>query len=176
MKANSVIKKAKRLLIQSKIDINSMNINKNCSIDLEKIAEHLGITILNATFPTDKISGVFFNKDGRLYIGVNKDHSKTRRRFTIAHELGHYMLHANEKLHLDDSSKFRETPDTFYRAEDITNKNETQANHFAAELLMPEELIEHCISDGIISTVALAAKFNVSEQAMTYRLVYLGYL
>jgi Zn-dependent peptidase ImmA (M78 family) len=62
------------------------------------------------------------------------------------------------------------------RAEIVDNPTEREANYFAAELLMPGELIEICIQANIKSTQELAARFKVSEQAMTFRLINLGYL
>ncbi len=172
--SSSAIKKAKKLLVRAGIDLGSMDVTKDCSIDVNKIAQVLNIAVVQHPFAKE-VSGVFFKKDGDMFIGVNSKHSETRSRFTVAHEIGHYILHASEALHYDDHTKLP-IEFAFFRSENVTNEDEREANHFAAELLMPEELIERCVEAGIRSTIALAERFKVSDQAMTYRLVNLGYL
>jgi Zn-dependent peptidase ImmA (M78 family) len=175
MKASSTaVKQAKRLLAQAGINFETMDVTKDCSIDVEKVATKLKIKIVLHLFEKN-ISGVFFKKDGNLFIGVNETHGEKRNRFTIAHEIGHYLLHSSDALHYDDQTKLP-LAEAYFRAENVDNPNEREANHFAAELLMPGELIERCIQANIKSTRELAVRFKVSEQAMTYRLINLGYL
>mgnify|MGYP001593276259 CR=1 FL=1 len=173
--STTATKKAKKLLAQAGVNLDSLDVSGGCSIDVNKIAEDvLKITVVPHPF-TNEISGVFFKKDGKLFIGVNSTHNDKRNRFTIAHEIGHYLLHAGEALHYDDSSKLPLVA-AYFRSDNVANEVEREANHFAAELLMPAELIAKCVEANIKSTTALAERFNVSEQAMTYRLVNLGYL
>ena len=92
------------------------------------------------------------------------------------HELGHYLLHEGEQVHLDTS------PDSFTIKGE--NNDEREANLFAAELLMPAELLrEELESVGDIELLGsseflekLAKKYKVSVQALTFRLAYLGYI
>lgn len=167
------VKQAKKLLTQC--NLNPQNIEKNntedWSIDLRKIAKKLGIKIVRHPF-SENLSGVFFKKDNKLFLGVNSDHHEHRRRFTIAHEIGHYVLHSGEILHYDTD----ELEKIFLRSDDISSPEEIEANHFAAELLMPEELILKCIEDDERSIKVLAERFNVSEGAMRYRLTNLRLL
>lgn len=136
---------------------------------LEQVAEELKITIVPYPFP-EGIFGVFFKKDGKLLLGVNEKEAENRRRFTIAHEIGHYVLHPSSLLHYD-------RPDVVhFRAKNILGPEEREANYFAAELFMPEELLRKCIVVGIDSGPELAERFKVSVEAMGYRLANLGFI
>lgn len=169
--------RARNLL--SKCGINFENINvkkeKDCSIDVKAIAAKLDIKVIEHPF-SENISGVFFRTDDELFLGVNKAHSPHRQRFTIAHEIGHYLLHAGEKIHYDVVKEPQKSDQTFYRADSISGECEREANQFAAELLMPKVLVVKCIENGMLVISDLAERFNVSVDAMRYRLINLGYL
>lgn len=137
-------------------------------IDVIGIANAHGIKVYRANFNSkinDDIFG-FIEKDGdTVAIYVNAQNSPTRRRFTIAHELGHFFLHheGNEELEYLD---LRSTKST---------KEEVEANKFAAELLIPEAELREEYDRLLFPTIdALAKTFNVSRQAMKYRLSNLG--
>ena len=167
------VKQAKRLLSQMNFDPDSYDLTRSngCVIDVEAIAKRLNISLIPSELP-DEVSGVFFRKNGELFLGFNQNHNEHRQRFTIAHEIGHYKLHATENLHYDKN----EIDTVYFRANDVSNLEEIEANHFAAELLMPELLIDRCIGSRITVIDDLAQMFNVSEPAMRYRLINLGYL
>ena len=117
--------------------------------------------------------------DGSGVIGVNSSHSVTRQRFTIAHEIGHFLLHTDEDVHIDEKRPIGRRDDLSGQAVDAC---EIEANQFAAELLMPESLVrefvrnlgsnhpETSVEDAIEE---LARTFRVSQLAMTYRLTNL---
>jgi Zn-dependent peptidase ImmA (M78 family) len=167
------VKQAKKLLSQFdfKADTYSCDKNHGCEVNVEAIASKLKIKVVRDQL-SDNISGVFIKKDSNLVLGVNSNHSITRQRFTIAHEIGHYLLHSNETLHLD---KDKNDSEIFFRS-DVSSLNEVEANHFAAELLMPQELVQRCIDHDITSIFQLSNLFNVSEDAIKYRLINLGFL
>jgi len=118
------------------------------------------------------VSAILLKEKGKAMIAVNNKHPEVRQRFSIAHELGHLMMHGNnEHLNVEKSIQ----PRLFTRAEGVQGQNEREANEFAAELLMPEELVKKDYSkyidkkeDNIISF--LSNKYNVSEIAMQFRL------
>lgn len=149
-------------------------------VNLEKICQIFNIDV-EPIDADDNLSGFFAIGDNqRKIIGYNKSHNENRRRFTIAHELGHFQLHhkPGQRLFVDHSKKF-------FRNEASTTgeiKYEREANAFAAALLMPVSLLENEIKnfgeDGDFNKYIkrLAAKFRVSEQSMNYRLINLGML
>ncbi len=166
--------KAKKLLQQSRFNVDKIDVeNNDLSIKVEEIADSLRIKIIRHSF-SDDVSGVFFKKSDQLYLGVNERHHSHRQRFTIAHEIGHYILHSGEILHYDVNKHDLER--VYFRADNISDLSEIEANHFAAELLMPEDLIYKCINHGIQKIKDLADKLDVSEDAVRYRLTNLGLL
>jgi IrrE N-terminal-like domain len=98
---------------------------------------------------------------GGFVIFVNEDHHIHRQRFTVAHEIGHFMLHR-------DRAEEGIQDDEFYRA--LAGPLETQANQFAADLLMPWPLLKRLQDGGTTTVDDLARALAVSKQAMAYRL------
>lgn len=144
--------------------------------DVEKFAKWLKIELLPKELDDD-VAGLFVRIDGKPIISFNKNHkNKERKRFTIAHELGHFFLHSNKNIFVDKNPKvmFRNTASS--SGEQL---QEREANHFAAALLMPKKLIKDEIDKipyDIMNPVKyLSEQFKVSEQAMTFRLANLGY-
>jgi Zn-dependent peptidase ImmA (M78 family) len=154
-------------------------------VNVESIAEYLDIDLIKYRLQ-DEISGVLYldtNRRGK--IGINKDHHKVRQRFTIAHEIGHYELfHSREdSIFIDQPKKHMSMK--FYRDGRSSTGDywqEREANAFAASLLMPDFLVEKIIQNCDLDLSAedslkeLADKFEVSSQAMAYRLSNLGFL
>lgn len=147
-------------------------------VDPEETAEEWGISIIRHRLPVAQ-SGMLAVKNGKAVIVVNSRHHPRRQRFSIAHELGHFM-------DWEDSGNDRSV-EVFHRQEGVGvgTRQEARANRFAAELLMPEELVVtefesgkerdvYQVSDAEIQR--LARHFNVSVAAMTYRLINLGLL
>jgi Zn-dependent peptidase ImmA (M78 family) len=150
-------------------------------VKIEDIAKQRGLRVMPYAFDED-ISGVLVIEDGQGTIGYNQSESRVRRRFTIAHELGHYELH-KEKSKLFMDKGFRAI---FHRKNtgitEDTKKMEEEANAFAASILMPDHLlikelekIEFDLSseDDIKN---LAKIFDVSSTAMYYRIRNSGLL
>lgn len=164
-------RKAKVLLRDAKIRL--------APVPVEKLAGLCGAVIHYEPFD-GQVSGMLQRfPNGVAVIGVNPSHPVTRQRFTIAHELGHLLLHKEERLHVDEESPIR------FRNEEsslATKDSEIEANQFAAELLMPANLLATEIKnltknlEAEQAVLELAARFNVSEQAMTLRLTRLGVL
>ena len=106
-------------------------------IDVEKLAKQAGASIHYENFDDD-VSGVLIRNEGGSAIGVNTSHSRVRRRFTIAHELGHLLLHDGVPIRVDKSFRVNWRKSTSPKPRDI---EEIEANAFAATLLMPEMMI-----------------------------------
>ncbi len=131
------------------------------------IANQMGIQVRKAKRWPDSVSGLIRKEaptDSRFThtIWTNSGHALTRRRFTIAHEIAHFVLHRHL---IGDGIQ----DDALYRSE-LSNTLEWQANHFAAEILMPWHLIDRAMNEGVTSIAGLAEKFKVSESAMHVRL------
>jgi len=146
-------------------------------VPVEKIARGLGAAI--ELRPLDEeLSGVIFIKDGTPIIGVNSLHHENRRRFTIAHEIGHLILHGDRLqgvVHVDKTFPVLRRDQESASGIDLI---EIEANAFAAELLMPTASLELEFAtpldiDDEDRLSRLAKQFKVSTSAMRYRL--LGY-
>jgi Zn-dependent peptidase ImmA (M78 family) len=142
-------------------------------VRVEELAEHLGIEIRREEFPDD-ISGALFRGEGRALIAINRSHHSNRQRFTIAHELGHYLLHPDSPANYDAKHQVG----VHFRGKTRNGEwdsKEIEANRFAAELLMPRRMILAAMDDirGDLDASGLAHLFEVSEEAMTYRLAEL---
>jgi Zn-dependent peptidase ImmA (M78 family) len=146
-------------------------------VPLEKIARGLGAEIRYESLAGDLSGALYRSQNGAPVIGVNDWHAEVRQRFTIAHELGHLQLH-RETLFVDGVLKRNAESSMAISAREI------EANAFAAELLMPRGLLVEQLearlptgrpADPKRVVRQLAGLFEVSEQAMQYRLVNLGF-
>ncbi len=133
-------------------------------------------TVGNITLREGRPAEVWINPLENSYV--------PRRRFTLAHEIGHFCMHGSTDRH-----EFIDDKNTMNRSESYWNRYESEANRFAATLLMPKELLE-TIGRKIIDTYkaehgvakmplarfvnSMAARFGVSSPAMEYRLKSLG--
>lgn len=95
-------------------------------------------------------------------IVVNGGSDDRRRRFTIAHEIGHFVLHPG-----------LQRPERGGRVNEAGRLREREADAFAAELLMPEYLVRQAVLEQGADAARLAERFEVSRQAMQTRLRWL---
>jgi Zn-dependent peptidase ImmA (M78 family) len=146
-------------------------------VDVDAIAKRLGVPIYTRPLPKD-ISGFLHRNESAALIAVNSKQAKTRQRFTIAHELGHLILnHKPNQVHVDRNY------DILFRANAVSaDPEETQANFFAAALLMPYEFLKQDLQpfqnngsfeDSVLEQ--LRERYGVSMQALIIRLNSLGY-
>lgn len=140
-------------------------------VDVEAVARALGIEI-NYAHLGSEISGMIERKKGGSYlISINQNDPKTRQRFTLAHELGHFIYHKDKMGDgIDDDRMYRSTNVGKYHNTNIGQREESQANRFAANLLMPWDLINKLQDSGVNSCDAMAERLGVSKQAMCIRL------
>jgi Zn-dependent peptidase ImmA (M78 family) len=151
---------------------------------MDELAEKLGVETFKAGFEDNRVSGWIERRpDNSFQIVVNKNHPLKRRRFTLAHELAHFILHEH-KIGKD-------VVDTILYRSDLSDYLEHEANRTAADLLMPANLLEQDILDewqqkgGYDKTITkegpdtkslntliakLAKKYNVSKAAMQIRI------
>ncbi|MBN8853025.1 MAG: hypothetical protein BGO55_14165 [Sphingobacteriales bacterium 50-39] len=150
-------------------------------IKVEEIAKMRGLKVL--PYPLEnEVSGILVIEGQLGTIGYNQHESRVRRRFTIAHELGHFELHRDQsQLFVDKTFKvmFRSTAPSI---ESSNLRLEREANAFAASLLMPDDLVNAEIENMEFdlgseeSIKELAKRFDVSTTAMYYRMTNLGKL
>jgi Zn-dependent peptidase ImmA (M78 family) len=139
---------------------------KVAPVEVIGLANSLGVKVYYTDWPSD-VSGRI-QKDAKLggasgyAILVNKNHHENRRRFTVAHEIAHFVLHRHE---IGDGV----FDDALYRS-GLSQKIEIEANKLAADILMPWPLINEAFGKGINTIDALAARFAVSKSAMSIRL------
>ncbi len=103
----------------------------------------------------------------RREVLIDAGEGPLRRRFTIAHEVGHFLLHASLP---DADSVYCRTAEVQKRTERPADPREREANRFAAELLMPEEAVRDWVLRVGPDGAALAERFGVSGLAMGWRL------
>lgn len=140
------------------IDLNEKDIayklihrfNTNCPYT---IAEYLNITVKFS--PLGSINGYYTTAYNNKFININSEISEHRQRFTMAHELGHAMLHPTAN-----------TPFLTEKTLFSVSKFERQANKFAVYLLIPDsELTQYeDISFEQVSTI-----FGVPEKLLDLR-------
>ena len=178
-------KEAQALLKRAEIDV--------LPVPLEQIARCLNVQVRYAAFD-DGLSGLIYREetdDGEeiaTVIGINSAHPPRRRRFSLAHEIGHLVMGHLKKaefqtLHID--RKFACLPRNGRSAQG-TNALEIEANGFAAALLMPAKQLREDFKKFKADSIecfdyeddelasALAKRYNVSLQAMIIRLIRLG--
>lgn len=155
-------------------------------VPVEEVAETCGASV-RYEHSRGEVSGALYRRGKAPIIGVNARHSKTRQRFTIAHEIGHLRLHDDE-IHIDrrypvelPGNSARKAPRFFRKQHSCraTDPKEVEANRFAAALLMPIRFLKKSVR-GLEAPLIeaditrLAGEYKVSVQAMTFRLANLG--
>jgi Zn-dependent peptidase ImmA (M78 family) len=136
-------------------------------VPVKEIAEALGARVRYAPYEGE-LAGMLVRREGHILLGVNSLHHPNRQRFTLAHECGHLCLHRKD-VHIDRS--FRNSLSSL-----AIDPDEIEANRFAAELLMPYEMIKKDLLAYDIDVEnekdiqELAKRYQVSVQAMTHRI------
>lgn len=142
---------------------------KTLPVDVFALPKKLGIE-LNLACLGNTVSGMIEKSGEAFTLTVNEQDPETRQRFTIAHELGHYMLHRHLIGDgLDDDRVYRSTDVGKYHNTRVGLKQEREANRFAANLLMPREAANDHYKKGA-SIESIAEEFGVSKHTMSIRL------
>lgn len=144
-------------------------------IPVDALAESIGARLRYSPFDGE-LAGMLIRGDDEIVIGVNSLHHINRQRFTIAHECGHLLLHKGKDVHIDRSFRVNRRDEVSSQAID---PEEIEANRFAAELLMPYQMVMNDLVEYDIDIEDeeelkdLADKYQVSLQAMTHRVTNL---
>ncbi|NBC23473.1 MAG: ImmA/IrrE family metallo-endopeptidase [Gammaproteobacteria bacterium] len=140
---------------------------RRAPVKVVPIAREFGLAVYRDSTMEDDVSGMILPDPIRggpsgLSIYVNDAHPVERRRFTIAHAIGHFVLHPDL---IEDGV----VDDHLYDSR-LGSVMERQANAFAADVLMPEHLLRAAFDAGIRDPEALARRFEVSTVSMHWRL------
>lgn len=131
-------------------------------IRLPDLARVLGLSVKASTLEAG-ISGEIRPSGNGYVIRINRHDPLRRQRFTVAHEIAHFLLHR-------DAIGQGISDDVLYRS-GLSDQREQQANRLAADILMPDDLLvearEAAEEKGVGDVVLyLAEVFGVSEAAM----------
>jgi hypothetical protein len=158
----------------------------SAGLQIQGLATRLGLRVDEEDLPIE-VSAVLIRSPkcgsaSGYRIAVNRNHSLERRRLSIAHEIGHFVLHRNdpEFSAVEESEDysvvlplFSEIGNSFrseWWAAPQNPRLEREANHFAACLLMPAHLIKRSVNYRLRAPANLAREFVVSLPAMQVRL------
>jgi Zn-dependent peptidase ImmA (M78 family) len=146
-------------------------------VDIIKIATELGIDVYGVEDKIEDAEIVYDENTGKFSINVNNSQVFTRQRFSVAHELAHYILHKDD-IKEEKAIARHDKSDIGY------DNREKEADDLAAELLLPEEALNDYISQLKIdksslineSTVRdISSKFKLSLTMVIVRLRKLGF-
>jgi hypothetical protein len=142
---------------------------RTAPVDVKGIASALGLAVWESSKLDQNVSGKLLRDpinggSAGFSIIVNSNDPLVRKRFTVAHEIAHFILHRQMiGAELVDNALFRSSG--------LTTTEEAQANRLAADILMPRHLLEEIAPPPFDKSFTfLANKFQVSEQAMQIRL------
>lgn len=153
-----------------------INESTSLPINISDIIEKENINVEYRNL-SDGLSGLLIIQGNSKLIGVETTHPAVRKRFTLAHELGHFILHNEVSNLFVDVQLFKRKSDGYSSREE---RMEREANDFAANILMPDFFVKREVNrlnkdlhdDENINK--LAGIFEVSSVSMTYRLINLG--
>lgn len=139
-----------------------------------QFATEIGVKVFITDKAPDAMCGAISKHEDGYHIVLNGNHSETRMRFTLAHELGHYF---NDKQYLTDAGEIKDeskqSKKWLFRQEDTPRdpamaRMDVLANRLAAELLMPSEVFVQKWEE-YRTPEDVAEFFNVSPDAARVR-------
>lgn len=162
-------------------DLLEKNGVKSAPVPVERIAESLGARLVYEPSHEgeEEVYGMLYRDEGQPVIGVNSTNHIHRQRFTIAHEIGHLLCHEG-KMYVDSPIiRYRDSKSGL-----AIDKEEIEANGFAAELLIPKNLLNKSLktidrkkmTDPKKIIEHLSKEYKVSAQTVEFRLKNLGIL
>jgi len=125
---------------------------KKVPVVLNDIVSALQIPVKSVDI--EDTEGFVMNHRGREpYIVYNKNHPRNRQRFTVAHEIGHIVLHSADSANKEDQPS--------------QNEQEREANAFANALLVPREHLKKFLKNKDKSLTDICKKYEVSREVAT---------
>lgn len=147
--------------------VNLSDLEGRFPVPVGEICERIGLNVEFCNLPNGQAGKLVGNT-----IQVNDNYAGTRNLFTIAHEIGHYIINKNTNQP-NDKNSFNDKRQ--YSKEELAE--ERRANEFAAELLMPTEIFTEKFlkfKKGDFKYTKLSQFFKVSKEACLYRALNLG--
>jgi predicted transcriptional regulator len=154
----------------SPIEILNTELRKDPPVDLDKVAFRLGLGVRYREDLPDNVAGAILPEAREISpsgytILINAKDNPRKRRFTLAYEIAHYVLHG-------DLISGGVTDDANYHSA-LGETYELEAKRLAADILMPAPLVKSLYAPhGDVGE--LGQKFSVSGDAMALRLKDLG--
>lgn len=132
---------------------------------IDDIAENYGLKVLYGELPPEMgdVAGYIMLQDEEKVVLINSLDSPVRQRFTIAHELGHYLLHVDALRNNPKYGIMKRHP----IGQGDNDVYEIEANFFASRLLVPKFLLEQYEQ---LPHTRMATIFAVSSDVIGYRL------
>ena len=139
---------------------------RTAPVSVLKIAHGMGLKVYKTRDWDDDMAGQI-RKSPRggpsgYAVFVNGSHHRNRRRFTLAHEIAHFVRH---RQFIGDGVQH----DVMYRS-GLSTPLEREANQMATDILMPKHLLLRAFFDGVSDIDSLAERFRVSRAAMAIQL------
>lgn len=147
---------------------------KSFPVDPITLSHKLGVKVVESAFP-DNISGALIKERGSdPIIAINGKDSNNEKRFSCAHELGHYIYRTETMAGDKDVDKYEYVDLRGEEASNGTNPDEIFANQFAANLLMPKKEVKKVYKKfKTLPHNMVARHFGVSASALKHRLTNL---
>jgi Zn-dependent peptidase ImmA (M78 family) len=149
------------------------------SVDIVQLASRAGIDVYGTDAPDDFNAEItHIPSQNKFEILVNTNHSLNRQRFSVAHELAHFVLHSKEIIKYGSLKRSADQSDSTYFPE-----MEKEADEFGGELLIPEKLLKDHFPDifnkrknplPFPKIQEISQKFKVSVLVAAIRLRQLG--
>ena len=166
----------RQIRIQADFFREKCKISRYGIIDLFRECDRLGYKLIRYPLGEDAVLGFALKKDDDIIICINTSIRLSREIFTLAHEIGHVLLHINgEQPFIDNNATISESS---------ADEKEQEANYFAACLLMPSDEVDRFIDlelpdfekNGLsgMDIARMMSEFNVSYDMVLNRLASLG--
>ncbi|MBF2760721.1 MAG: ImmA/IrrE family metallo-endopeptidase [Ectothiorhodospiraceae bacterium AqS1] len=140
-------------------------------IDPKAVAESFGITVIEKPGMSEGVSGALIKVDNQFVIAyATHIRSEGFRRFSIGHELGHYLLEGHAEALLPTGQRMHQSR-AGYRSGD---QYEREADYFSARLLMPNPMFKQAmrsVDDGLDAIELLASRCKTSLLATANRYI-----
>ena len=151
---------------------NLKDLLNNLPINIEGMIRLHGIQLDKNAELADELSGEIRKIGEEDYkISIQEADHDYRKRFTMSHELGHFLLH-KDKIGdgVNDTPAYRTSNANDLFNPKITLEHEAEANAFAAALLMPKDAVEYYYCEEKKSIRQMTKIFQMSERALQIRI------